>query len=252
MGFGRSGTSLMGGILHQAGYYMGEDLYPPRISNPMGFFENATINGINERILEKYDYCSQSTKFAAFEKCWSPYKPGEGHRWLSYIPSGIDITASSNSIESEINKALSHSVFAYKDPRFNYTLSVWEPFLPKDTLFLCLFREPGITIRSILTECETADYLSDFSITQDLAEDLWLNSYHHLLKKRESIDPDRFIFIHYQQLLSGEILLYLSNLLQIELNNKFISNQLNRTQKGIIVSETSKRLYTQLCDLSKF
>ena len=60
MGFGRSGTSLMAGILLNSGYYLGDDLYPARESNPTGFFENSFINGINEQILKNYDCISTS------------------------------------------------------------------------------------------------------------------------------------------------------------------------------------------------
>jgi hypothetical protein len=252
MGFGRSGTSLMGGILHQAGYYMGEDLYPPRISNPMGFFENAVINRINERILAQYDYCLRYKYWPPFEKKWSPFNPGEGHRWLSYIPEDIEIVNTPDLIGESIKQILSRSGFAYKDPRFNYTLFVWEPYLSGETLFICLFREPEITIRSVLIECETAEYLSDFAITQELSENLWINSYLHLLKKMDTINPNRFIFIHYQQLLTGEIIPYLSDILQVKLDHGFINPNLNRTPKGLTVSDKTINIYRKLCDLALF
>jgi len=252
MGFGRSGTSLMSGILHDAGYFMGNDLYSPRHSNPKGFFENALINGINERILEEYDYCLRFEDFPVLSKKWSPYKPGEGHRWLSYIPEGVEITNTNPAIEEQIKEVLSHPDFAFKDPRFNYTLPVWEPFLPVDTLFLCLVREPGITIQSVLKECETAEYLFDFAITAELAEKLWTNSYLHLLKQTEKIDPDRFIFIHYRQLLSGKILQFLSEILQVKVDGRFISPELNRVREGLKVSGSTSKLYHRLCDLASF
>ena len=44
LGSGRSGTSMIAGILHKAGYFMGDNLYPPRSANPKGFFENWEIN----------------------------------------------------------------------------------------------------------------------------------------------------------------------------------------------------------------
>ncbi|NIM13858.1 MAG: sulfotransferase family protein, partial [Candidatus Aminicenantes bacterium] len=49
LGSGRSGTSMIAGILHKAGYFMGDNLYPPRSANPKGFFENWEINEINEK-----------------------------------------------------------------------------------------------------------------------------------------------------------------------------------------------------------
>ncbi len=139
MGFGRSGTSLMGGILHQAGYYMGEELYPPRHSNPKGFFENAFINGINERILAKYDYAVLHNDIPVLGKTCSPYNPGTGQRWLTYIPENVNIAKLDELSEVEIKKAVSIEGYAYKDPRFNYTLGLWNKYIDKDTYFyLCI------------------------------------------------------------------------------------------------------------------
>jgi hypothetical protein len=40
LGSGRSGTSLAAGILAQAGYFMGDELWPVNIGNPKGQFED--------------------------------------------------------------------------------------------------------------------------------------------------------------------------------------------------------------------
>ncbi len=259
MGFGRSGTSLMGGILHEAGYYMGEELYPPRHSNPKGFFENAMINGINERILKRYDYSLQGYGIRDMGygmpdpgKKWSPFIPGEGHRWLSYIPPDTNIKNDDPEILKDIREVLSPKGFAYKDPRFNYTLDIWEPLLDKGTLFLCIFREPGITIESVIKECETAEYLSEFSIDGELAETLWCNSYLHLLKKSEQMGPERFIFIHYEQLLSGDILQHISNRLKVTLKSDFVSNELSRVKTSRQVSGSTQQIYRKFCDLAGY
>ena len=51
LGSGRSGTSMLAGCLSTSGYFMGDNLYKKRESNPKGFFENKEINTINEDIL---------------------------------------------------------------------------------------------------------------------------------------------------------------------------------------------------------
>jgi len=38
LGSGRSGTSMVAGTLAKSGYFMGDNLYPARESNPKGFF----------------------------------------------------------------------------------------------------------------------------------------------------------------------------------------------------------------------
>lgn len=252
MGFGRSGTSLMGGILHQAGYYMGEDLYPPRNSNPKGFFENALINGINERLLSPYGFTGQNKIDIPKGKRYSPYSPGTGHRWLSYIPEDIIIDRMDELSEKEIRSATSVSGYAYKDPRFNYTLGIWNQFLEKDTIFICMFRQPDIVVESVITECANAEYLSEFFINRDIAFNLWLNSYRHLLN---ILTPTLFkntLFIHYEQLLLGEASVRLSEKLGVNISSDFVEPKLNRSKRGINIPTKVKNLYNNLCKLSGY
>jgi hypothetical protein len=54
LGSGRCGTSMAAGCLAKAGYFMGEQLLPPRSANPKGLFEDEEINDINEQILAAY------------------------------------------------------------------------------------------------------------------------------------------------------------------------------------------------------
>ncbi len=252
LGFGRSGTSLMGGILHQSGYYMGEGLYPPRHSNPKGFFECAFINGINERILRSYDYNLLNEISPNLGKIHSPYCPGEGHRWLTYLARDVQVMSTDRSVSEEILKAVSIPNFAYKDPRFNYTLDVWLPFLKDDTVFICMFRDPAETVESVLTECATAEYLCDFAITHQLAEELWYNSYTRLLQKFDQISSRKYIFIHYKQLLSGSILEKLAELLGTKTNEHFIEKRLYRTKTTRQVRSETQEVYERLCSLAKF
>jgi len=51
----------------------------------------------------------------------------------------------------------------YKDPRFSYTLPAWLPCL-HDTRRICIFREPGLTAESIVTECRTMPYLANLEM----------------------------------------------------------------------------------------
>lgn len=44
VGPGRCGTSVTAGILHQAGVFMGETLFPPRVHNPKGYFEDMVVD----------------------------------------------------------------------------------------------------------------------------------------------------------------------------------------------------------------
>ncbi|HNY01580.1 MAG TPA: sulfotransferase [Bacteroidales bacterium] len=252
LGFGRSGTSLMGGILYHSGYFMGEDLYPPRESNPKGFFENEFINGINESILAPYDYSRLHETGETLPAGSSPFNPRYGQRWLSHIDSDIPIDCEDEVILTRIREAVSVPVFAYKDPRFSYTLPVWKNFLPDNIVILCLFRNPASTARSVIKDCQSADYLADFQIDENQVFRLWMNSYTRLLAniRNKSIGPVRFI--HYQQLLSGQVLPALSQWLDMDLDRSFISPELNRSHSGADIPEKVSGLYKTLCDLAGY
>lgn len=252
MGFGRSGTSLMAGILHQSGYFSGDDLYPPRKSNPLGFFENARINGINETILKEYDYEKKNSNPPAFSRPFSPYTPGEGHRWLTCIPPEIEITHCDESVLDSIDMVIASSGYAYKDPRFNYTLGIWNNRIKDDTLYICMVRQPEITIGSVLKECAFAAYLSDFFIDPDLAYQLWYNSYTHLLKNLSAISNDRIMVIHYEQLMNRSIIEELEKRLKAHLDPSFIVQELNRSRPHGTIPGNVLQLYHELCTLSGF
>ena len=80
----------MGGILYEVGYYMGDNLYPARNSNPKGFFENGEINSINESILIENSQYKQ-LKNIQIDKKYNIYNPGPGQYWLGYQPTLKDI-----------------------------------------------------------------------------------------------------------------------------------------------------------------
>lgn len=54
VGFHRSGTSALTGVLDALGAYSGNDLIPPSEENEKGFFENMRVYRANEYILENY------------------------------------------------------------------------------------------------------------------------------------------------------------------------------------------------------
>jgi len=250
IGSGRSGTSMLGGVLHDAGYYMGKNLYEAHHSNPKGFFECGEINDLNEDILSYYN-CS-----------WLPHilykilrvaKPKKGRRqqWLLSIPPEITVDYSNNQIERRIQSALTKQPFCYKDPRFSYTLPVWKKYLDPQTRFICVFRAPNITVNSILRECASRRYLRSLYIDNEYASNVYLNIYSHILKKNEEI-ADKILFVHYEQILDGSAIPKMSAFLKVELSNKFADSKLRRTQALETVSDGAINIYSQLCDLAGY
>lgn len=251
LGSGRSGTSMLGGILHQAGYFMGDKLYLPTPSNPKGFFEWREITEINEGILACYNKRPSSKIMKRLFKRYVERKPGKNQRWLSSIPTKVDISNSNMTIEEKIKYVIEREPFCFKDPRFSYTLPVWKRFLKPDTLFICVFREPDVTVSSILKECKTRDYLSDLIINKKIAYRVWVNIYSHIITK--NIDCfDHFFFIHYNQIYDGSALPSLARFLDADLKSDFVDRNLKRTTTDNLLPGNVKKLYKKLCKQANY
>lgn len=250
LGFGRSGTSLMGGILSQAGYYMGDNLYPPRPSNPKGFFENNFINNINEEILAHYDYSGLHDDRIHFDKPFSPFNPSFGQRWLSYIDSDTIISKYSNKNKAEIISASSKTNFSYKDPRFNYTFVLWDKIIHGNIVFICVFRKPDIVVESVLKECSEMEYLSNFYIDDSIVYKLWYNNYSYILKHINRKNRKRFLFVNYDQLYINNTYDKISNFINTDVSSEFFSQNLNRTKPNGDIPIKVSKLYKTLNDLS--
>ena len=282
LGSGRSGTSMFGGVLHEAGYFMGNNLYPGTVSNPKGFFESPEVNEINEMILKPYNR-KKSSDFidvlmnmrkdirllrsqrahSIFNKIKSAYfysfkliritqlRLDRRQLWLSSLPPKMNVSYSNDEINHRIETLIRVKPFCFKDPRYSYTLPVWKRFLDNDTIYLCVFREPDITVNSILKECATSPYLRNVYINKKYAYRLWLNIYSHILSHYEK-NSYRFAFIHYQQILDGSALSKISNLLEVKISNAFADKRLKRSAgNGNIPGEVSK-LYNCLCALADY
>jgi len=141
--------------------------------------------------------------------------------------------------------------FCYKDPRFSYTLPVWRRFLKPGTALICIFREPQITVESILKECRSAEYLKSLFITRKNALAVWANMYAHiLLKNREA--SKAFCFVHYDQVYDGSALARLSRILKTGLRKDFVDEGLRRTASDSPVPEYASHIYARLCDLAGY
>ncbi len=251
MGFGRSGTSLLNGLLYHSGYFAGNHLHPARETNPKGFYEDIIINRINEQILEPYDYSKFYSDYPVFDKAFSPYNPRRGHRWLTLIKPGTRISTQDEHIKSLINNVVDQpKPFAYKDPRFNYTLPVWIQFLPENTRLLCIFRNPAIVVRSVIKECNTVEYLSDFYIDEELCFQIWHNSYRQFIDSMTEEIRAKTLFISYEGLIRNQNLDKISRFLNAGINNNFIELALNRTRSSDSMPGHVKQLYDELKELT--
>jgi hypothetical protein len=239
---------MLAGTLHQAGYYLGDKLHKPEISNPKGFFEWMTINQINEQILAPYGKPGLTGKFfTTFFKKGTVHKPiGRNQNWLLSLPVKVEVNSLVPGVENAVKEVLTREPFCYKDPRFSYTLPVWEKFLKTGTVFICVFREPDITINSILKECRSREYLRNLYINRRMAYQTWFNIYAHVLFKHANHFKN-FVFVHYDQVFNGTALPLLSEKLDIHLKNDFVDQELKRTLPGGPIPLKVKNLYRRLC-----
>jgi hypothetical protein len=253
LGSGRSGTSMLAGILHRAGYYMGDKLHKPELSNPKGFFEWMTINQINERILAAYGKRGLTgILLETFFKKGTVYNPvGRNQKWLLSLPVEAEVISLDPQVETDIKEVLAKEPFCYKDPRFSYTLPVWKKSLKPDTVFICVFREPDVTVNSILKECGTREYLRSLHINRRMAYSVWFNIYSHILFKHAK-NFENFIFVHYDQVYNGTALPMLSRMLGVPLKKDFVDKGLKRTVPGGSVPGKVKELYRRLCAAANY
>lgn len=243
-GSGRSGTSMAAGTLAQAGYFMGEDLYPGRGSNPKGFFEAPEINNINELLIERII----PARPPVLGRWFFRDRPVYGQRWLARVPPGTEIQSTPDIVE-RIKDVTGKKPFCFKDPRFCYTLPVWRPFL-KDTVFLCVFRHPADTAKSILKECSDMEYLRNLSISFERAVEVWTLMYRHVLEIHRH--EGSWMFMHFNQVLSEEGMKRMEDFTGAAVDRGFPDHSLRRSVSDEPVMSEARKVYETLCELAGY
>lgn len=230
MGSGRGGTSLLAGTIARAGYYAGDQLHPPRDTNPRGFFEDVEINSINEALLEPL----------------MPHMSG-GRQWLSELPLDASIPHPDAVLEQRMKEQLARTPYCFKDPRFCYTLDTWRPYL-EAAVFLCVFRPPLATARSIVAEVQAQDYLAPLrdEMTVERALSVWNSMFRWVLERQAA--TGEWFFVHYEQLLDGSAIRPLEQLLQTRVDRGFADPSLNRSARRGRPPAATREIYRELCE----
>ena len=242
LGCGRSGTSMLAGTLARAGYYMGDWLYRPNAANPKGFFESFSVNSVNERLLTGVAPSTRSRSL--LKRIWRARFPSE--RWLIRLPVDTPIEADARALK-RIERLTSKTPFAYKDPRFCYTLDAWRAFLPEDTAFLCIFREPGRTVQSMLKEHRRV--YSDLPFSLEEAFGVWNDMYRHVLERHRHRGD--WLFIHFDQMLDGSKAGAIETLLQTRIDRDFPDRRLQRSAP-VAAPSYALETYRELCRLAAY
>lgn len=244
LGSGRSGTSMVAGTLAKAGYYMGGKLHPPRPTNPKGFFEDEEINIINEEILSK----TVPRRPPLLGRWFFRDRPLTRQRWLARVPVGAKLF-SSRRIRAHIQGVTNNNPFCFKDPRFSYTIPAWRPFL-KNTVFVCVFREPASTAMSILKECSSRKYLQSLNIDFAIAIEAWALMYSHILQIHRY--EGKWLFLHYNQVLTEQGLDRLESFTEAKVDRSFPDKSLRKNLSDKNVPNEISEIYKELCKLAEF
>jgi len=236
---------MIGGTLSGAGYFMGDNLVEARDSNPKGFFESRQVNNLNEAILAGV----VQTRPPGGELVKGDV-PTPKQLWLAEVPVGTQLHVSAD-VGRQIESLCERRPFCYKDPRFCYTLPAWRPFFdPRNSVFVCVFRDPSSTVRSICREVSSARYLQNLSITPEQALSVWATMYSHVLQSHRQ--QGRWLFVHYHQLMTEEGLDILEGFVDAPVDRSFPESSLERNRPGATTTGFAGEVYEQLCELAGF
>jgi len=237
---------MAAGVLRRAGYFMGECLNRPNETNPKGQFEDREVNTINEELLSRV---TPQRPPGLLGKTFFRSRPTFGQRWLSQIPLKVSVSCPPD-LEGRIRPLMKRTPFCFKDPRFSYTLSAWRPFL-EDVTLLCIFRDPGAVVASILKQKRMVSHLRHFSINERSAFKVWECVYSHILRKHYSAGGD-WLFLHYEQFLNGLAYDRLEQVLGVTVDRNFVDRKLNRSIRKERIPSSILVLYKELCGLAGY
>jgi hypothetical protein len=239
---------MLAGTLAKAGYFMGNSLYPPRSSNPKGFYEDKEINDINEALIAPAISARPEFLPSRLRKLVFRERPLQGQRWLARVPVGTELLAPPE-ITGRIDEMTRQEPFCFKDPRFCYTLPAWRPFL-RNTVFLCVFRDPASTALSILRETREAPNLRTFSISLEQALEVWRLMYLHILQTH--FHEGSWLFLHYNQVLADPGLDRLEAFVEAPADRSFPDPSLRHSVSEAPVPLEVRHVYQQLCRLADY
>lgn len=221
---------MVAGTLARAGWFPGARPYPPREANPKGFFESPDVNGVNELLLARA----------------LPPRPrfGPWQRWLAEMPIGVAVTSAPD-VDARIRRLVARAPWAFKDPRFCYTLPAWRPHVGGAAL-VCVFRDPAVTAASIVRECERADYLRGLEMDAGRALEVWSCMYRRVLD-----DPAArgALFLHYDQVTTAPGLDALERHVEGRVDRSFPDWALARSRPAHVPLGAGVRaIYAELCE----
>ncbi|WP_417872517.1 sulfotransferase domain-containing protein [Xanthomarina gelatinilytica] len=254
LGSGRSGTSMLTGMLANSGFHLGDDFeyLKKNKANPKGFYEDYEVNTVNEDILK--ETLGSIPEF--IRKQLFPSSTFYRARWLARLSITKNII-SSQKIDNRIASLINKERFCYKDPRLSYTLPIWQSVIEKNDIrvkYLVVYREPAKTANSIIRECRENKALHPLKMDIQKALKVWELMYSHILKNyNEDENKNNWLFIHFNQLFTSETQNKIEDFIGASINKEFPEKKLSRaTESTDKVSSKTSLIYTQLNKFSLY
>jgi hypothetical protein len=242
VGSGRSGTSLVGGLIATAGYHLGRHLVRGNDANPRGFFEDYRTLLVNEQVLAPYTRDLPEPRYTGVPIHAEPL--ADFQRWLAVLWPEVTVEAPA-ALLPKMRAALGGTPWCRKDPRFCHTLAAWEPLLD-GVVRVCVFREPSRTANSMITVAAEQQVRLSF----EGALEIWAAAYLRIL--REHRHRGEWVFVHYDQVLDGTGVPRIEQAIGTGLDASIADTALRRSPAAGRWPAGIGEIYDELCEAAQF
>lgn len=249
LGSGRSGTSAVAGLFRKVpNIFYGYDALEPTPGNRFGYYEDEVVNALNNVLIR------QMTGTALLDLAppkWLPHiekRFSWMHRdtrslWMARPTKPLNWRLSYD-LAHLMGRICAHQPFCLKDPRFGFTLPLWRPYLPEDTRFLVVFRDPDPTVKSMLRDAR-ALYEPPLPVTETWCLEHWRLLYTRVLEQRDD-DEAGWLFVNSDEVISGAAVPAIEAFADCAVDTSQLDGRLLRAAPA----ETDDPLYHSLCEVA--
>lgn len=236
---------MVAATFRSSGAFMGDQLIPGTPSNPNGYYEDREINNLNDQLIGRI----VGTPFLGWRIRRRLFRTVHTVRSAFFLaaprkPHTIQLTSEE---ENKIRRFAQREPFCYKDPRFSVTLPLWQPYLPKSTRFMVVFRDPMRTVESMLRDARE-QYDPPLPISRRWGWICWMRTYSRLLAWSEG--SDRWLFVGYDGMFEASTRMRLVEFAEASLDFSQIDPRLSRTTTqawpGTAIARECRSLYERM------
>ena len=130
LGAGRTGSSVLAGLVYQAGYYINAEVIEPRNRYPLGDYENPELQEMNRKIFQSVNYpfdVVQHDRYPSVDKI-------KALKWEN---------DDNSTYKKFLQKNEANHPWLWKDPRLSFTIHFWGRGVDhENTVFIHATRNP--------------------------------------------------------------------------------------------------------------